>query len=64
MDVFITEIHPGKGYSKILMDYIMNYPELEDLKIWRLATSDGHKLYDKYGFKQLENPEKLMELVK
>ncbi|MFA7326482.1 MAG: GNAT family N-acetyltransferase [Candidatus Kapaibacterium sp.] len=64
MDVFITEVHQGKGYSKILMDFIMNYPDLEDVKVWRLATSDAHKLYEKYGFKQLKNPEKLMELIK
>lgn len=64
MDVFIIEEHRGNGYSKILMNYIMNYPKLKNVKVWRLATTDAHKLYEQFGFKQLENPEKLMELKK
>lgn len=64
MDVFIAAEHQGKGYSKVLMDFIMTYEKLKDVKVWRLATNDAHKLYEKYGFKQLKNPEKLMELIK
>lgn len=64
MDVFITEEHRGKGYSKLLMDFMVNHPQLNEVKIWRLATSDAHKLYEQYGFKPLQNPEKLMELIK
>jgi len=64
MDVFITEQHQGKGFSKILMNFIMNYQEFKDVKVWRLATSDAYKLYEKFGFQQLKNPEKLMELIK
>ena len=64
MDVFIVEEHRGNGYSKILMNYIMNYPKLKNVKVWRLATNDAHKLYEKFGFKPLANPEKLIELKK
>jgi GNAT superfamily N-acetyltransferase len=64
MDVFISEEQQGKDFSKMLMNFIMNYQELKDVKVWRLATSDAHKLYEKYGFQQLKNPEKLMELIK
>lgn len=64
MDVFIIEEHRGNGYSKILMNYIMNYPKLENVKVWRLATADAHKLYEQFGFKPLANPEKIMELKK
>ncbi|MEZ0129221.1 GNAT family N-acetyltransferase [Flavobacterium sp. LBUM151] len=61
MDVFITEEHRGKGYSSILIEKIMNEPLLKDIKIWRLATTDAHFLYEKFGFKPLEHPEKMME---
>ena len=64
MDIFIIEEQRKKGYSKLLMDYIITYDKLKNLKVWRLATSDAHYLYEKYGFKQLANPEKLMDLIK
>ena len=61
MDVFITEEHRGKGYSSILIENMMNEPQLKEVKIWRLATSDAHFLYQKFGFTALANPEKMME---
>jgi GNAT superfamily N-acetyltransferase len=61
MDVFITEEHRGKGYSSVLIDAMMTEPKLQQVKIWRLATSDAHFLYEKFGFAALENPEKMME---
>ena len=47
----------------ILISAMMNEPVLKDLKIWRLATSDAHFLYEKFGFKALAHPEKLMEKI-
>lgn len=63
MDVFIIDEHRGKGYSKILMQAIMDEPKLQKIQIWRLATSDAHSLYEKFGFRQLAHPEKLMEKI-
>ena len=63
MDVFIDEEHRGKGYASILIDVMMNEPQLQQVKIWRLATSDAHFLYEKFGFKVLAHPEKMMEKV-
>jgi GNAT superfamily N-acetyltransferase len=63
MDVFITEEHRGKGYSSILIKNMMNEPELKEVKIWRLATSDAHFLYKKFGFNTLATPEKMMEKI-
>jgi GNAT superfamily N-acetyltransferase len=63
MDVFITEEHRGKGYSSILIENMMNEPMLKDVKIWRLATSDAHFLYKKFGFNGLAHPEKMMEKI-
>ena len=63
MDVFITEEHRGKGYSYILINSLMTEPKLKEVKIWRLATSDAHFLYEKFGFKALSHPEKMMEKI-
>ncbi len=63
MDVFIDEAHRGKGYASILIDAMMKEPQLQEVKIWRLATSDAHFLYKKFGFTALTHPEKMMEKV-
>ena len=63
MDVFIDSTHRGKGYSSILIDAMMKEPKLQQVKIWRLATSDAHFLYEKFGFSALAHPEKMMEKV-
>jgi GNAT superfamily N-acetyltransferase len=63
MDVFITEEQRGKGYSSILINSMMTEPKLKDVKIWRLATTDAHFLYQKFGFKTLAHPEKMMEKI-
>ena len=63
MDVFIEEKHRGKGYSSLLIETMMNEPQLQQVKIWRLATSDAHFLYEKFGFTALAHPEKLMEKI-
>ena len=63
MDVFIDENERGKGYSSILINAMMTEPQLQEVKIWRLATSDAHFLYQKFGFNLLEHPEKMMEKV-
>jgi GNAT superfamily N-acetyltransferase len=63
MDVFISEEFRGNGYSSLLIEKMMNDPELQEVKIWRLATTDAHFLYEKFGFTPLAHPEKMMEKV-
>jgi len=63
MDVFITETQRGNGYSSLLVKAMLEDPKLQQLKIWRLATTDAHFLYEKFGFKLLAHPEKMMEKV-
>lgn len=60
-DVFILPDHRGKGYSKLLIQYILNHPELQGLRRWGLATADAHSLYKKFGFTELTEPERMME---
>jgi GNAT superfamily N-acetyltransferase len=63
MDVFIAEEHRGKGYATLLIDAMMKEAVLKEIKIWRLATTDAHFLYEKFGFTALAHPEKLMEKI-
>ena len=60
-DVFIIASHRGKGLSKMLMEYIMNHPELQGLRRWVLGTADAHGLYSQYGFTALASPARWME---
>jgi N-acetylglutamate synthase-like GNAT family acetyltransferase len=63
MDVFILEDFRNQGLGKKLMDYIMQYPDLQELQRIMLATKDAHGLYEKYGFKLTVSADKLMEIV-
>lgn len=63
LDVFILEEYRGRGLGKRLVDYIVNFPELKDLKRWQLGTADAHGLYERYGFSGLAAPERHMEKV-
>ncbi|KVV13711.1 ribosomal-protein-alanine acetyltransferase [Flavobacterium sp. TAB 87] len=63
MDVFIDESHRGKGYSSVLVAAMMKEVQLKNVKIWRLATRDAHSLYEKFGFKALAHPERMMEKI-
>nr|WP_315151758.1 GNAT family N-acetyltransferase [uncultured Flavobacterium sp.] len=63
MDVFIAEEHMGKGYSSVLISAMMEESSLKDVKIWRLATRDAQFLYEKFGFKALANPDRMMEKI-
>lgn len=63
MDVFISEAQRGKGFSKLLLEHILQEEQLKDVKVWRLATSDAHELYRQFGFTDLKDPGKLMERI-
>ncbi len=60
-DVFILNEFRGRGLSKWLMETIVNYPDLQNLRRWILATRDAHALYEKFGFTELKVPERWME---
>lgn len=63
-DVFILEEYRGRGLSKWLMEIIMNYSEVQNIRRWFLATKDAHGLYKKFGFTALNEPEKFMEMFR
>ena len=59
-DVFIDKKYRGRGLSKWLMETIMAHPELQGFRTWQLGTKDAHGLYEKFGFRPLEYPERMM----
>jgi len=61
-DVFILESHRGKGLSKRLMGFVFAHPDLQGLRRFMLATKDAHGLYKQFGFTELTNPARFMEL--
>jgi GNAT superfamily N-acetyltransferase len=63
MDLFILEGYRKKGLSKLLMQAIMNYPDLQGLERWGLGTKDAHGLYEQFGFTKLSTPETKMEKI-
>ncbi|HEY1040030.1 MAG TPA: GNAT family N-acetyltransferase, partial [Bacteroidia bacterium] len=61
-DVYILTEYRKKGLSKWLMQFILSHPELQGLRRFSLATLDAHGLYEQFGFKKLETPDRYMEI--
>ena len=61
-DVFVIPEYQGKGIGKHLISQILAHPDLHDLRLIMLRTLDAQKLYQKFGFSEARNPERLMEL--
>ena len=62
-DVYVLPEFRGRGLSKWLMQTIRSHPELQGLRRWLLATADAHGLYRQYGWKELAQPERFMEII-
>jgi GNAT superfamily N-acetyltransferase len=61
-DVFVDESYRGQGLGKWLMAAVMNHPDLQGLRRWTLATRDAHGLYRQFGWTELKNPGRWMEV--
>lgn len=61
-DVFIDENYRGHALGKWMMECIMSHPDLQGLKRWCLLTKDAHGLYQQFGFTELEDPSRWMEI--
>ena len=60
MDIFITQGYRGLGISKILLNHILNIPELSMVNGIGLRTKDAHDLYRKFGFQNIDDSETWM----
>lgn len=61
-DVYILEEYRGKGLSKWLVETIMAHPDLQGLRRWILLTGDAHGLYRQFGWTDIADPSKWMEV--
>ncbi|MBN1474618.1 MAG: GNAT family N-acetyltransferase [Syntrophaceae bacterium] len=62
IDVYFDEAFRGRGIGQAMVDFILHHSALKDVYQWVLITRDAHGLYSKFGFKQLEFPERWMEI--
>jgi GNAT superfamily N-acetyltransferase len=63
-DVYVLEDHRGKGLGKWLVECVMAHPVLQGLRRFSLATRDAHGLYRQFGFRELSQPESMMEILR
>ena len=62
-DVYVLQAHCGKGLSKWLLENVQAHEQLQGLRRFLLATKDAHDLYRQFGFTELANPSRMMELI-
>jgi GNAT superfamily N-acetyltransferase len=62
MDVFVVPEFRGRGISKALMGAVLDHPDLQNLRLFLLATRDAHGLYKRFGFRPLPEPERMMAI--
>ena len=61
-DIYVKPEFRGKGYSKMIVQALLDKSGSEDLRRILLATSDAHGLYRKFDFKNLGKPENFLEI--
>ena len=61
-DVFVDEKFRGKGLSRWLVKCVLEHPSLQGLRRFLLATRDAHGLYEKMGFKRIEDSTPWMQI--
>lgn len=60
MDVFIDKRYRKKGYSKLLLQAVLNDSKLKNVKGFGLRTNDAHALYQQFGFSKIPSPDTWM----
>lgn len=60
-DVYVEAEYQGQGLGKLLMQAVMDHPDLQGMRRWLLGTRDAHGLYRQFGFTELRRPERWME---
>jgi GNAT superfamily N-acetyltransferase len=61
-DVFVVSTARGRGLGTFIAREAVAHPDLADVRRWMLATQDAHGLYEKVGFKPVEDPNWYMAL--
>lgn len=61
-DVYVLEAHRGCGLSKRMVAHVMARPDIGPLRRLMLLTENAHGLYERYGFRPMATPERVMEI--
>jgi len=61
-DVFVLEEFRGRKLGEWLVQVVVSHPELQGLRRWVLLTRDAHSLYRKFGFTDIHQPGRYMEI--
>lgn len=61
-DVFVLPAYQGRGLGTWMIGHIVDFPPLRDIRTFLLATRDAQGLYAPFGFRQLEEPGRLMAM--
>lgn len=59
-DFFVLPKHRSCGYGKLLVEFAMTQLRQEGVTSIMLSTRDAHGLYEKFGFRRVENSQTLM----
>lgn len=60
-DVMIDENWRGHGLGSWLASCVRAHPELATVHRWMLSTNDAHQLYQRLGWRVVQDANKLME---
>lgn len=63
-DVFVLSEHRGKGLSKALMHRVVEHEIVKRLRRFQLVTTDAHGLYRQFGFGEIADPRRYMEILR
>nr|WP_298998711.1 GNAT family N-acetyltransferase [uncultured Allomuricauda sp.] len=56
MDVFIVQDFKGKGIGQLLLQAIMDHPDVKKVNGIGLRTNDAQEFYRKFGFDMVPDP--------
>jgi ribosomal protein S18 acetylase RimI-like enzyme len=63
-DIYVDPAWRGRGLSKWLVEILLGHPELKHLRRWMLVTQDAQDLYRRFGFRETDHPDWVMEIVR
>ena len=61
-DVYILDQYRGQGLGTWLIDCVLKHPDLRDIVKFSLVTRDAQALYRKFGFAEVTDPRRYMNL--
>jgi GNAT superfamily N-acetyltransferase len=63
-DVYVLPDWRGHGLGRWLIGSVMRHPDLAGVRRFSLATRDAHDLYRPFGFREVANPSRHMEILR